>query len=224
MNSTQDFDDFQAALGMTGMPPRLIDVFPKFECIKALMPHSERNRLIEGWMSPRMYEVLRITAELELDSCIEYAPDSITNRVQYIPLSVVQQRTDKSNFREGWGLVWREICAILHERSVPTVQRVKDRINRLEGSERNKYESFLRQGGRVEYAVDALVKISENVVKNGDDGYEYGTFQDQIEALPPTAFDKDFDLAWIMCITRGGGTLDRRGPLHTSYLLDDEEE
>jgi hypothetical protein len=72
-------------------------------------------------------------------------------------------------------------------------------------------------------------------MKNGDDGWEYEMFEDDITALPATVLDEDFELAWHRLITLGGGTLMTRGPYRGSSdyhyggmpdeeMLDDEDD
>jgi len=39
----------------------------------------------------------------------------------------------------------------------------------------------------------------------------------EIEKLPSTPFDKDFDRAWVVCIKFGGGNLEVGGPYHNGF-------
>ena len=89
------------------------------------------------------------------------------------------------------------------------------------------YQFFIEKGGRIEYALDAILGITENVYNEGDDGYEYVTFEDDIEALPSTPLDWQFDIARFMCFERGGGVLTERGPYRMfddDFEMEDEDD
>jgi hypothetical protein len=60
----------------------------------------------------------------------------------------------------------------------------------------SKHQHFLSKGqGRIEFAIDALIDITQNMVVRGDDGWEYHLFQDEIEVLTPTPLDKAFGIS-----------------------------
>ena len=106
--------------------------------------------------------------------------------------------------------VFYKIAEILRRGQVPTVQRVKDNFTR--NYNRN-YEIFIEKGGRVEYAIDALLDISAR-----DDGWESDGSSSEIEdALPSTPLDGQFDIVHFMCIDRGGGVLEKLGPHRESF-------
>ena len=70
---------------------------------------------------------------------------------------------------------------------------------------------MLEAGGKVEFALDALFNKTEHVLVDGDCGWEYDDFKEQIEAHPSTPLDGSFDIAFFMCVNRGGGSLQSRG-------------
>jgi len=135
------------------------------------------------------------------------------NLIEYIPLEALQSNRPPifgSFFRDGYEMIFKAICRILRSREVPTVRRVKEAASR---SDSRKLEHFEERGGRVEFALDAVLDITEEAVSEDTDArWEYDTFADDIEALPATPLDAMFDLARFMCFDRGGGTLDKRGP------------
>jgi ankyrin repeat protein len=65
----QNTNDFRAAMGMN-LAPREMDIIPKYQAMTLLMDQSLRTHLIEGWLSPRMREMLKITAEIEGDQLL----------------------------------------------------------------------------------------------------------------------------------------------------------
>jgi hypothetical protein len=73
---------------------------------------------------------------------------------------------------------------------------------------------MMEAGGKVEFALDALFNITEHVLVDGDCGWEYEDFKEQIEAHPSTPLDGSFDIAFCMCVNRGGGSLEDRGPAY----------
>mmetsp|Transcript_8742 Transcript_8742/g.24433 ORF Transcript_8742/g.24433 Transcript_8742/m.24433 type:complete len:636 (-) Transcript_8742:51-1958(-) len=202
------------------------DVVPRLETATVLMTAPQRECLVEGWMSPRMRECLITTAALEsdmfgVDRITLRARDPLTlqdlcgnvNLIEYIPLGALQSNRPPifgSFFRDGYEMIFRTICRILRSREIPTVRRVKEAASRCD---RQKLEHFEERGGRVEFALDAVLDITEEAVSEGDDArWEYDPFADNIAALPATPLDAMFDLARFMCFDRGDGTLDKRGP------------
>jgi hypothetical protein len=206
----QSLEDMCAAFSLGfGLAPRAIDVEPRYESLFLLMPN--KSLLTDSWMSPRMHKVLSITADLEADS----SQDESSCRLEYIPESVLRQRKNTAKFVAGMNCVWNAVSKVLQSKQTPTIQRVTDLV--LQSSD---VRDFFAQGGMVDHVIDSLVTISRNVVKNGDDGWEYEMFEDDITALPSTVFDEDFELAWHRLITLGGGTIMTRGPYHGSSLYN----
>jgi hypothetical protein len=236
--------DMNAAFDFSGMPPREIDIMPRVQCLVALMPERMRSSLIDGWMSPRIRLILTITAELEGDDLCEsqftaYCPLPLSecyewggiSRIDYIPPASISHNMEGlyMSFADGWRQLFETMAQILRDGRTPTVRRIQEYTESgvVPSVDTRKYHHFLQKGGRVEFAVDALIRISRNVTVDGDDGWEYGTFQDDIEALPANTMDSAFDVARFMCINRGGGELQTCGPYRReqgTYDDDDDDD
>lgn len=242
----QDMDDLAAAMGMKHWPAREVDVLPKLHCIQALLPTPIKSLLVEGWLSPRMRELLLTTAEIESGSFLDQQdiefqrgrPVPISQccgffgirRVDYIPPHVFEHPINQGglykSFHDGWGMCIQAIAHLLRSGHVPSVQNVHRVLSTNSALlvfgldfDYRKVQHFLDKGGKTEYAVDAVLNITQNVVVDGDDGWEYVMFADDIEALPATPLDTDFDVARIMCINQGGGQGKERGPYRETLLL-----
>jgi hypothetical protein len=218
MNTIQSTNDFSKCFSLS-MPPRAVDVIPKLACAKALMTPAAQSSLIDGWLSPRMKKLLLITAEINGDEITDVIGDE-TQCMRYIPLEIVLQGRKESSkrFSDGWGAIFCCIADLLRRGMTPTCNHIQDTLVRQANQN---YQFFIEKGGRIEYALDAILGITENVYNEGDDGYEYVTFEDDIEALPSTPLDWQFDIARFMCFERGGGVLTERGPYR---MFDDDFE
>jgi hypothetical protein len=172
-----------------------------------------------------MQKLLLITAEVNGDEIMDVMREE-TLCMRYIPLEIVLQgRTVSSKmFNDGWGAIFCCVAELLRRGMAPTCNRIKDTFARQANKN---YRFFIEKGGRIEYALDAILGITENVYNDGDDGYEYETFEDDIEALPSTPLDWQFDIARFMCFERGGGVLTERGPYRMfddDFEMDDEAD
>ena len=174
--------------------------------------------------------MLTITAEIDGDTFNDddifrsFEPTSLEeccgwcgfNRIDYIPLRVLTRdpRGIFKSFHDGYAMCFRAIAVIFRRNEAPTVRRVITEIaicNYL--YDYRKFRYYLDSGGRVEYALYGVFKITENVLGNGDDGWIYETFREEIEAIPSNPLDDRFEVARSMCVTYGGGTpQDFRGP------------
>jgi len=225
MNTIQSNNDFIECFSITSMPPRAMDVIPKLACAKALMTPAAQTSLIDGWLSPRMHKLLLITAEIHGEEMTDVIGNE-TQCMKYIPLEIFLQGRKESSkkFSDGWGAIFCCIADLLRRGMTPTCNRIKDTL--LRQANQN-YQFFIEKGGRIEYALDAILDITENVYNEGDDGYEDETFEDDIEALPSTPLDWQFDIARFMCFERGGGVLTERGPyrMFDDYFeMEDEDD
>jgi hypothetical protein len=91
---------------------------------------------------------------------------------------------------------------------IPTVRRVK------KYSPSREVNDYLQQGGKIEYALDAVFQIA--VIAFDDDNL--GEDDDEsFQELPETVLDDAFELASVKCINLGGGTLNERGPYGGRY-------
>jgi hypothetical protein len=206
--ASQSENDFRTAMGMN-LVPREIDIIPKYQSMTLLMDQSLRTHLIEGWLSPRMREMLKITAEIQGDQLLQEGDFYEIER--YIPTEM-RQRDFPAYFTKGLGIVFETVARLLEAGRVPTVDRIKSSaLQSTSGSQH--FTRMMEAGGKVEFALDALFHITEKVLVDGDCGWEYETFKDQIEAHPSTPLDGSFDIAFFMCVNRGGGSLQDRGPM-----------
>jgi hypothetical protein len=205
--ASQSSKDFLTAMALN-LPPRDIDIMPEYEAMTLLMDQILRTHLIEGWLSPRMREMLKITAESEADQLLNegdlYAVEL------FIPTEIREQGLPEC-FTTGLGMVFETVARLLRAGRVPTVDSIKRSVSQSIHGGHN-FTRMLEAGGKVEFALDALFNITEQVLVKGDCGWEYETFEDAIEAHPSTPLDGSFDIAFFMCINKGGGTLESRGP------------
>lgn len=189
--------------------PLEIDVLPPYETISALMNQDVKEKLSDGWLSPRMRYMLSITADLEGDELRE-------DILRYVPADACSDQRSRDKLFQGFEYCFKLLGHMLkYNRMVPTIENVNKMVNHFSIG-RRAYEPFIDKGGRFEFVIDALLDITENVYVNGDDGWEYETFEEDIEALVETPLDGMFDLARFMLINRGGGVLEGRGPYELS--------
>ena len=189
--------------------PLEIDVMPPYETILALMDKDLKEKLFDGWLSPRMRKMLSITADLEGDDVRE-------DILRYVPADACSDQRSRDKLFQGFGYCFQVLGRMLNYSSKPpTTENAKKMVNHFHVG-RRAYEPFIDGGGRFEFVIDALIDITENVYVNGDDGWEYEHFEEEIEALVETPIDGMFDLARFMLINRGGGELEGRGPYELS--------
>jgi hypothetical protein len=206
--ASQSEDDFRTAMGMN-LAPREIDIIPKYQSMTLLMDQSLKTRLIEGWLSPRMREMLMITADNDADQLLNYGDSKLIER--FIPTEI-RQRELPACFSTGLGIVFEIVARLLEAGRVPTVDHIKSSaLQSTRGAQH--FTRMLDAGGKVEFALDALFYITEKVRVDGDYGWQYENYRDQIEAFPSTPLDGSFDIAFFMCVNRGGGSLQSRGPI-----------
>jgi hypothetical protein len=130
------------------------------------------------------------------------------DRIEFIPPDILYSHNPDGlykSFADGWRMAWGAIMKLLQRGIVPTKSRVEDAIdqlchNRYDDFDYRKWQHFLSKGGKVEYALDAILVQTKNVCVHGDDGWEYGMFEDDFNALDATPFDLAFDLARVKCL------------------------
>lgn len=237
LDTERNDDDFRATFDFE-FPDHQIP--PTLNSIRTLMPESHRSLLRDGWMSPRMKEMLLTTADIYAGTISEENPEYEAREpisiheccawygislIEYIPASVLTNPVNRNglykDFHDGWGSCFTAIESILRRHGVaPTVSRVEQYLESdIELSQ--KYRYFVEHGGKAEFAVDAVISTTRNVAINGDDGWEYVDFQEEIEAHPSTPLDRAFHIARFKCINEGGGDGTRRGPYRETRRLGD---
>ena len=228
-------------------------VLPTFRSIKALTTPAEHSLLIDGWLSPRMKFMLEITAEFGIEMTLEGCevnfksnqPTSLEeccgacgiNLIEYIPASVLKSNNPRglyASFNNGWGYCFLAVHSLLRRGEAPTVNRVEDYLSRLSDYrvDRRKFQHFKDKGGKVEFALDAVIDITRKVAVNGNDAWEYHTYEADIENLPATPLDRAFDIVRYMSINQGGGDGKDRGPYRETQIIglrdyggmDDDDE
>ena len=236
--SLTNTSDLFSVFGMSASVRESV-IIPKLDTATALMTQEQRSSLIEGWMPPRMHECLLTTCEHEepdddagtlqftrnqptpLEDILQSGDSMDFSRVEYIPLSVLKSdpRGIFKSFRDAWKMIICAILAILRSREVPTVNKI-DRELCTGLYDLRKIEHYKSKGGKIEFALDAILKVTENVVKNGDDGWEYGVFEEEIEAHDPTPLDEMYDVARFMCFNREVGRHLNLVPTEMSICMD----
>ena len=195
------------------------DVIERFESIKALTPTNLHQHLIDGWLSPRMMEMLKTTAgvgckSMEVSSMKNNGPTPLKECcglfggipfIEYIPTCVLKQINPKGlykSFFDGWKIVWEAMLKVLHNEQIPTITKVREHIDFLcsIGGGRNKINYFLNKGGKIEYALDALLCVTQNVHVTGDDYWVYEEYNDEIEVHLTTPLDSAYDMARVICL------------------------
>jgi len=240
-SSRQSYADYFATFDLKNSRP--MDVIPHLNSGLALMPSDLCSVLIDGWLSPRMlyafectvgcvmsgmedhHMVFKKNKATSLKDCCDYPGMS---RIEYIPTAVLQRNSEGlyKSFADGWEIVWTAIMVILSKKkNAPTLSRIRNEIHSGAGYDLRKWSHFVQKGGKIDYAIDALTKITETVVLNGDDGWEYCMHEDDIRALPATPFDKSFDLAKVKCLelTNENFPAQPKGPYRHNIFSSSED-
>jgi hypothetical protein len=109
------------------------------------------------------------------------------------------------NLLEGYRLVWLISGYLLSTGLPPTVQNVKTGLDNALTPE-EKEELLGISGFEIEYALDALLDVTNNVWEGKHDGWSKNSIQSELDAIPATPLDDIYDIAWFMCVDRGHGT------------------
>jgi len=186
-----------------------------------------------------MMTMFVITAELAMDEIRDSEISFQSNRAtplvdccspfsgirysEYIPTSVFEMNTEGlyKSFYDGWCIAWEAILSVLHKKQAPIASSVEKEIHQIRGDPR-KWNHFKRKGGKVDYAIDALIRITQNVYNEGFDCWEYETFKADIEKHPETSLDNAFDLAKLKCLEINEGNFSEQptGPYHHRFHND----
>jgi len=238
----QNLADFANTFSFNFVKP--IDVNMFVESAFPLMTSNARDELVDGWLSPRMMYMLTITAELASDgirddfNSVRFQKNRPTSlevccgvcgirHFDYIPTEVFQRNPEGlfQSFCDGWAIAWEAITNLLQNKQAPTKSQVEREIDRI-GTDIRKWNHFVQKGGKIEYALDALFSVTRNVLVDGDDGWEYAVFKDDIEAHPATPFDGAFDVARVKCfgITNGNFREQPKGPYHHNFDDDNDDD
>jgi hypothetical protein len=94
--------------------------------------------------------------------------------IEYIPPEVFQRNPQGlyEGFNTGWSMIFRAIADIFQRKQAPTVTRIRNDTAQCSGGfiDIRKYRHFLdcEKGGKIEFALDAVLSITENVLLNGE--------------------------------------------------------
>eukprot|EP00540_Astrosyne_radiata_P012436 CAMPEP_0116858764 /NCGR_PEP_ID=MMETSP0418-20121206/21377_1 /TAXON_ID=1158023 /ORGANISM="Astrosyne radiata, Strain 13vi08-1A" /LENGTH=68 /DNA_ID=CAMNT_0004492769 /DNA_START=94 /DNA_END=300 /DNA_ORIENTATION=+ len=67
-----------------------------------------------------------------------------------------------------------------------------------------------------------MINITRNVLLEGDDGWEWGMYEEEFDELPKTPMDRQFPMARFMCLDQCNATQFPKGPHH--HHTDDMTE
>mmetsp|Transcript_7970 Transcript_7970/g.13474 ORF Transcript_7970/g.13474 Transcript_7970/m.13474 type:complete len:567 (-) Transcript_7970:353-2053(-) len=185
------------------------DVIPPYEALSALMTNEQKQKHVDGWLSPRMKFVLLHVARSQIDDMVDNPSLGLSNTLRHIPPEVLRKYNSKNGHWSGYfecakefQLIFVTISSLLESGMSPTVDRVRTRLNGVPD-----YLNFTRNGGRVEHALDYILYQAKY---EGDDCvYDY---QSEYESLDPSSLDGMYEMARFMLVNRGGGETTSRGP------------
>jgi hypothetical protein len=108
-----------------------------------MQQEESKKLLVDGWLSPRMKQMLTITAFIMIDiidiedSFVKYQAKPISEclgffggypRFEYyfIPTKVFKQNPKGlyKSFVDGWTIVWKAIFNLLKQNQVPTIDAI----------------------------------------------------------------------------------------------------
>jgi hypothetical protein len=199
----------------------------KYQRIVSSTPEDSKQLLIDEWLSPRMREMLTITANIEsnrylkdpLGHCrCKFVPrqakpleECCAKRgircIEYIPDHVLRDNAKGffQSFADAWEGLFHTCHFLLKRGRAPYVAAIDD--SEIRGSLRStsKYAHFKQKGGKVSFVLDAIIDLTEKALVGNDDGavWKYDDHRAAIEAHPETPLDRCFDIARWMLIDRG---------------------
>lgn len=195
------YDDEEDAL----IPPILgedsypVDYDGKLAEYRAKLKEGDewRSHLSSDWLSPRMRALIQATAEIngedpyihEDSSCVP--PSYVMSRIQ----------CSRGTFLCAWQHVLMKIGETFGCRKNPNVEQICQKImgHYEEWEYRGPAKAYFDNGGRIEHALDAVLKMA--AVRLGDEGWDE-ILEFRQKPLVKTPFDEDFDLVRIMCFDR----------------------
>jgi len=183
------------------LKPRLEEIKPSYNLALALMPNELKETLIEGLVSPRIFERLKVVAEIDSDMA-DFNPSDYPNGVKIdvdeimngscfdcLPEEITAGGVFKS-FISGFNSILLSISVIVNHGQLPTKSRI---LRSLEGSWPPNHVHFFEHGGRIEHLIKGLFHlIRENCFEYGDGDFEdmNGELLDALPILP--YFDEDY--------------------------------
>jgi len=171
------------------------------DCL-ALMPTHVKGVLIEGLVSPRMFEHLLYTIEIqadqtrmELEDLKPRVPIKVENcfisMLEYIPKDVRKNGLTKT-FVSGLAKVMETMATIMRSNTnrLPTTNRV---MKLLEATWPPSHRTFFEKGGRLEHLYHGIIDVSKEQSWAYGDGTYDEVFSMDEEKLPSVdILDTDF--------------------------------
>lgn len=172
--------------------------------------------LIQGVLTPRMHYRLFVCAETSGD----YADDMMPSFERFKPLDDLMTIDENwlinhvpvsircpmfKSFACGWSQCFKAIANVLRRKQLPTVSAVEQELR--SGREfDSRYTSFyFDKGGKVEFALDAILHRSMEEHEVHGDGSFFETFEEDTLALPSHPFDDDYGrIREALSIQQGG--------------------
>ena len=179
------------------------------EYSNALMSTSEKNLLLDGWLSTRSVQMLQSTAEDIYRKANSFLSSFPGNRrvprdaeiinggfFHYIPSSVRSQNYNEGfakKFVQGWFLVFQAAHQCLLKQMVPSVENVRliigaahlPKVNGITSmfktvaAQRSALKHFIDCGGKIEFGIDALVAATEK--RYNDEGRKSGQWMHTVD-------------------------------------------
>lgn len=143
-------------------------------------------------------------------------------RFEYIPTEIFLRNREgiPESFLSAWYMIWEAIMNLLRKRMSPSKTNIQNELGHassngtIQDFDMNKIQTFYTMGGKIDFAIDALINISKNTLIHGSDEWEYDIFKDDIDNMPATPFDDYFELARLKCleITNDNYNVQPNGP------------
>ena len=233
LHNRKQLHKFWKASGRDGLLNKAEDVIPFVDLAKALYEHrrrqdsDQRSFPINGWFTPRMAQLLQITAQqeylriatrlimlkwgfVENNEC-QLVKEQANHNIPFNTANNMSGSDSSLALSNGFKLNWSTIFQLLHRKRPPTVHNINGFISEAYfwdfdlkiSKQMDTLVAFENSGGRIEHVVDALLGISEsnwnNFEKDGDFVLMTHAQKDKLSACPKSPLDGLFDIARVMC-------------------------
>ena len=170
----------------------------RYLCAFKMMPPHVHDIMIEGIVSPRMFEQIQKAAVLnlhetqrEIEAFREGVPSPFI--ILYHP-EEIRKRHVKKEFALGYYEIVSSISQLLQLQILPTAERV---LALCRGHQAEFHKYYLLQGGKMEYAMLSFIERAEDVSWENGDGWlrvlEGGDPEEESTLPKVEGFDGNFD-------------------------------